>query len=231
MALHPRGDVGPGQLGVFLKYFHSLENHSRRAVATLEGTLGQKRFLDRVQTLSFGQAFNREDGLFVDVRDRRYAGRNRFPIDKNRAGAALALAAAIFRSGQMKVLAQDIQERTLGISNDASFLAVYGQRYLRFHTSGLGALGASYRNVTPLEAGRERGIQRAKKAEYAREQKQRGQTTVWPLLRRGIAFKRLRGRFFFGIEEALEVADPSWVAQLTKGLGFDLADTLACHGK
>src|SRR5690349_5157302 len=131
MTLHPRGDVGPGQLRVFFKYFHRLENHPRRAVAALEGTFGQKRFLDWVQTLSFRQAFNREDGLFVDLRDQRYAGRNRFSIGKNRAGTALPLAAAIFRSGQMKVFAQDIQERTLCISDNASFLAVYRERYLR----------------------------------------------------------------------------------------------------
>jgi hypothetical protein len=158
MALHPRRDVRPGQLWVFFKYFNGLENHPRRAVAALEGTFGQKRFLDGVQTLSCGQAFNREDGLLFNLRDRRYAGRNGFSIGKNRAGAALPLAAAIFRSSQMKVFAQDIQERTLGIGNDASFLAVNGERYLRFHTSGLGALGASCRNVTPLKAVMERGI-------------------------------------------------------------------------
>ena len=50
-------------------------------------------------------------------------------VDVNRACAALAVIASFFRSGQMQMLAQTIEERRARIDVKIVFLAVNGQRY------------------------------------------------------------------------------------------------------
>ena len=61
------------------------------------------------------------------LRDRRLAGVRPLAVDQHRAGAALALAAAVLRAGQSQVLAQHVQQRPLRIGRHRARLTVHGQ--------------------------------------------------------------------------------------------------------
>ncbi len=86
-----------------------------RAVAALKRPFVEERLLDRVQRVSLGQALDGDDRLAVGARDRRAAGEDALPVHQHRAGAALALAAAVLGAGQLQLFAQDVEQRPVGV--------------------------------------------------------------------------------------------------------------------
>ena len=84
---------------------------ARRAVAALEGVVVDEGLLHRVQrAVAAGQALDRRDLPALGHGGQRQAGQHAAAVDQHRAGAALALVAALLGAGQRQVLAQRIQQ-------------------------------------------------------------------------------------------------------------------------
>ena|SRR5438477_1415284 len=71
------------------------------------------------------QALNGRDLLLSDFADIRVAGANGNAIEKHSAGATLALAAAVFCSGEVQVIAQNAEQAPGTIRVDLDFLPIY----------------------------------------------------------------------------------------------------------
>src|SRR6266566_2204656 len=79
------------------------EDLPRRAIAALEGVLVDEGLLHRVQPAArFGEPLDRRDR--TAHRDREgQTGEHPRPVDQYRAGAALAMVAALFRAGEAEM--------------------------------------------------------------------------------------------------------------------------------
>lgn len=77
----------------------------------------------------FGRAksFERDDLGFADRRDRRDAGADSVPVQKDGAGTALRQSASEFRTAQAEVIAQRIEQHAVGLYLDGVIRAVHVQ--------------------------------------------------------------------------------------------------------
>jgi hypothetical protein len=108
-----------------LKQIHCRHDHSWRADAALRATVFDERLLYCVElSLVRRDAFDRFDRRARDLRDRNETTVDDLAVDHDGAGAALAFAAAFFSSGQVKLLAQDIQQSLHRISVKLALFAV-----------------------------------------------------------------------------------------------------------
>ena len=62
--------------------------------------------------------------MFLDAPGRHPAGENPLPFDEDRAGPASTLATSILGTGELEVLAKDIEQRPVGIGAEGPPLAV-----------------------------------------------------------------------------------------------------------
>jgi len=161
VTLHACRNIGLSQLGIFGQEFDCLHDHSRGAIPALKGAFGQESFLHGVQLVPFGKALNGQDRLLLDVGERSDASSDAFAVDQDSAGAALAFATSVFGSGKLQILAQNIQQRALGIGSNGTGLPVNREGDCLFHTSGLGALSATLQGDSTIPGGvMEGGISR-----------------------------------------------------------------------
>ena len=84
---------------------------ARRAEAALEAVMGDEGGLHRVEPVAVGEALDRQHVGAVQADGQRQAGIDAPPVDQHRAGAALAAVAALLGSGQVKTLAQQVEQR------------------------------------------------------------------------------------------------------------------------
>jgi hypothetical protein len=110
------------------------EDHSRSADSALRSSALQETLLDRVQLLAFSRTarepFNGSDDRSLSLQNGNQAGVHQLPVEQDRAGAALALAAAFLGAGQVEILAQYI-EQTLDRRRAYSLLFVIdGELYV-----------------------------------------------------------------------------------------------------
>jgi hypothetical protein len=75
----------------------------------LHRCLFKKGFLQRMQMVALGKAFNRRDLLLTDSAYRCDAGPAGTPIDQDGTGAALSFSAPVLASRQIKLIAQDAE--------------------------------------------------------------------------------------------------------------------------
>ena len=115
LAVQSLDDLRLRGLGMGLQQRHGLKNHARRAVAALHGALVEERLLHGVQLPARGEAFDGDDLAALRRAHRRHAGEDRLVVEKHGAGAALAFAAAVFRSRQPQVFAQHFEQGPLGL--------------------------------------------------------------------------------------------------------------------
>ena len=99
--------------------------HARRAVAALQSVLLPEAFLQWVQLIALGQAFDRHDfgAVRLDREDR--AGFGASAVDEHRAGAALTRIAADVRAGEVEVFAQEVDEEHAWLHVPFADLAVH----------------------------------------------------------------------------------------------------------
>ena len=117
-------DVLGARLRVRLQERDAGDDHPGRAVAALEGLGLEKRVLHRMEPAVLGEAFDRHDLLARRLGDRRLAGGRRLAVEQDHAGAALPLAAAVLRAGQVQAVAEDPEEHFLGRGGDPVRLTV-----------------------------------------------------------------------------------------------------------
>ena len=103
---------------------------ARRAVAALETVVSDEGGLHGVELVARGQALDRGDPAAFDARGEREAGQHAAPIDEHRAGAALALIAALLRAGQLESLAERIQQDDARIELQRSCRSIDIERHL-----------------------------------------------------------------------------------------------------
>src|SRR5262245_23716303 len=80
------------------------------------------------------ESFDRQDGMLVRIRDRSEAGSDRFAIEQDGAGAALAFAAAVFCAGQVQLFAQNLEQGSLRIRSERVRLSIDGEGNRCVHT-------------------------------------------------------------------------------------------------
>src|SRR6266581_2911455 len=66
--------------------------------------------------VAFGQSFDRDNRFLISVSDRGHTGGNTFSAHQHRTSAALPLATTVLCAGKLQILAQHIQQGSLGIS-------------------------------------------------------------------------------------------------------------------
>ena len=111
VAAHQLLDVGVGGTAWFLQQRHAGHDLSRGAIAALVAVMLHERGLHRVQIAGLAEAFDRRDLVLFMHRGKRQAGVHAAAVDVDRARAALAMIAALLGAGQIRALAQGIEQR------------------------------------------------------------------------------------------------------------------------
>ncbi len=105
--------------------------HARRADAALCAARLEEGLLERAQrargSAALGQAFDRPELRAIGLADRHEAAVDHLAVEDDRAGAALALAAAFLGAGEAEVLAQHVEEAAHAGHGDLARLAVDGE--------------------------------------------------------------------------------------------------------
>src|SRR4051794_26450529 len=139
------------------------DQHARRADAALRATRQQERPLQRRELTGprpRRQPLDGEDLAALDLRDRHETRVDHEPVDENRAGAALTLAAALLCAGQAEILAEDVQEPAAAGNGDLDRTGVDGEP-IRRHLSpssvgarkGCGSVVSSAAGSVPSRTG------------------------------------------------------------------------------
>ena len=131
--LHLRHHFRFGGGGILLQRPDHADDHAGRAITALECVLRQKRLLHRMQLVAVRQPLNRHHLLLVHVADGCDAGSLAHTVDQHRAGAALPLAAAELRPGQLQILAQHFEQRPVRIGGDGPGFPVQGEADFGVH--------------------------------------------------------------------------------------------------
>src|SRR5438034_10991735 len=109
IARHIFADLGVGPGMALLDAGNRRHDLARRAIAALEGIMGEEGRLDRMKIASASaQAFDGGDRPALDLRGERQATENTLAIDMHGTGATLTLIAALLRAGKAHMLAQGI---------------------------------------------------------------------------------------------------------------------------
>jgi hypothetical protein len=101
---------------------------SRRAIAALEGVLVDEGLLHRMQLAVLRKPLDGGDLLAFGGQRQRQAGEHAAAFNQHRAGAALAVIAALLAAGQAKMLAQCVQQRGARVDVERTGFAVDLQR-------------------------------------------------------------------------------------------------------
>ena len=108
-------DFGFAGIGTFLQEGDAASDHSGSAIGALECGLIEKSLLHGMKLAVLFETFNSEDGFSGGVSDGELAGAAGRAVEQDGAGAALAFAAAVFRSGEAKLFAQRKEQSCVGI--------------------------------------------------------------------------------------------------------------------
>src|SRR5580692_645450 len=108
------------------------EDHSGSADAALCSAAVEKRLLQQFQAAVRSQAFDRDDLRAFGLKRRDEAAVHQRSVDQNGARAALAFATPFFRSGQAKLVAQDVEQALHRVHVDGFELSVDRKRYFAF---------------------------------------------------------------------------------------------------
>ena len=108
-----------------VQHRHGRADLPGRAVAALVAVVLHEGGLHRVQVLGRAQALDRGDAVALVHHGQRQAGIDPPPVDDDRAGAALAVIAALLGAGEMQMLAQRIEQRGPRVELELARLAVH----------------------------------------------------------------------------------------------------------
>ena len=114
-----------GGVWVLVKKRFGGQNPAVQAIAALEGLRLDERRLDRVGMLGGAETLQGDDFFSVCAGDRKHARSHGNLVKKHGARAALAESATEARIIEAGVVAENIEERALGIDINLMRLAVY----------------------------------------------------------------------------------------------------------
>src|SRR5438105_1149348 len=96
---------------MFFEQTYRCDDHARRTNAALRPTAFKECLLHRMQLIfAQGDAFNCPNRTPFDLTGRHETTIDDLSIDQHGARAALAFATALFRSGKMQLLTQDVEQ-------------------------------------------------------------------------------------------------------------------------
>src|SRR5262249_7721137 len=104
MGLEPSLNLGIARLRLFLQQSMRAHHHARDAIAALRGLDFDEGTLDWRRLGRRAEPFQRRDLSLGEERNRRHTGEDRFAIDQDRAGAALAEPAAELRGVEFQLV-------------------------------------------------------------------------------------------------------------------------------
>jgi hypothetical protein len=133
--LHPSDNIGRRRAWVLLQESIRTHDHPGCAVPTLERIMIHECFLKRMRRPVPRQALDGDDLFTLHVLYGRLARSNRFIVDKNRAGAALAFPATKFSACEAEVCSQHPQQHAITVDRQPSGLAVKFEPDGFFHGS------------------------------------------------------------------------------------------------
>jgi len=110
VTVHVLNDFFPRGMPIFQQKSIGGDNHSRRAVATLESVMIEESFLDRVQASLCTQAFDRQHMLPGDVFDRSDTRPHGVFVHDDCAVSTECFAATELHTGEAEVVAQDPEQ-------------------------------------------------------------------------------------------------------------------------
>src|SRR4030042_2287 len=120
-------DLVEGRGRVLLYESGGRHEEARSAETALIAVLFDESLLDRVELVARGQAFDRFHRLAVGADGEIHAGVNRSSVEEDGTAAALAPVADSLGAGEVELVAQDVEERFVGLDGEADLLAVDGQ--------------------------------------------------------------------------------------------------------
>src|SRR5580700_9332750 len=101
------------------------KNHPRGADAALRGAAIKKGLLQQLQSAVRGEALDRDYLRAVRLKDWDETAIHQRSIDQDGAGAAFAFSAALFRSGQGELVAQDVEQALHRVDINAFQLSIH----------------------------------------------------------------------------------------------------------
>ena len=109
---------------ILLEQRNCRHDHAGCAVSALQGILAKKCLLDRMELVAFCQTFNCRYLLLPDRGRFGCAGPLRLAVNQYGTGPTLAFAASVFRPGEIEMLTQHAEERSLRVGVNGEILSV-----------------------------------------------------------------------------------------------------------
>src|SRR5690606_741528 len=130
VAAHGFSDIGVrGPAGLFQQR-NARHDLARCTVTALIAVELDKSRLHRMQGFGRAEAFDGGDLVALTGRGQTEAGIDAPPVAMHRTGAALSVITALFRAGQLQVLAKQIEQTRPYVDGCLPLLTVDGQAYL-----------------------------------------------------------------------------------------------------
>ena len=109
----------------FVRHADRRHDLPRRAETALKAVMGDECGLHRVEIFALRHTFDGENVRAVGTQCQDEAGIDPPPVNQNGAGSALAAVTALFRAGEVKPFAQQIEQGSPGIvQRDRPLLAI-----------------------------------------------------------------------------------------------------------
>src|SRR5262249_850 len=118
VAVHDADNFVAAWLRVAAQQCEGRHQHPRSAIAALQCPRLQKCLLQRMKLVAGREALNGANWLAFGGAGLRRAGSRRLAVDQYSAGPAAALAATVFATGQVQIVAQYAEQAALSIGGD-----------------------------------------------------------------------------------------------------------------
>src|SRR5207248_3169046 len=119
-----------GRVLVFVEQRLRRDDKARCAEAALQGGVLQEFLLHRMQRLTLGDALDRQDRAALGLDAEHQAGTHDIAVDDDRAGAAIARAAAFLAARQVQFVAQAVEQCLLRLAEEFHRLAIDDAGYV-----------------------------------------------------------------------------------------------------
>ena len=121
------GDLTPRRREVVIEQRLRRDQDAGQTIAALARLLVEKGLLQGMRAVGRTQPFDRQDVPAGNRRQCLAAGFDRLAVDQHHAAAALFEAAAEFRAEEAEMIAQNIEERRVGVGSDADLASIHIQ--------------------------------------------------------------------------------------------------------
>src|SRR5687768_13453879 len=115
-----------GRIRVLVEQRLGCNQKARSADAALKGGMGNEIFLQGMELVALGHAFDCSNLGALDFSAEHEAGADEAAVDSDAAGAAVTGAAAFLGAGHAQTVAQHVEQRLIGIAHKLNGIPVNG---------------------------------------------------------------------------------------------------------